>query len=1305
MEETQDPLENTTKIAYESYGFLPKQVINPAGLTTGAEYDYRLFQPSKITDPNDNLTFYTFTPLGLLKSIAVMGKVNATYGDSETEPGTRFVYDFLAFEQSPPEARQPIWVQTIRREHHVHDTHISSTERDRTIDTREYSDGFGRLLQTRTQAEDVIFGDDAFGNQVLPADQGDLAGTNQPVAGRRRNPNDPPNVVVSGWKVYDNKSQVVEQFEPFYDSGYDFLSLEEAQALRVAGTRDLFGRRTQQFYDPRGNVIRTLNPDGSQQRVIYGIPQDLGDPDTFNPTPWEFYTYDANDLAPLSQYTDANGRREALTDRAPDGHHFTPGTTRLDALGRVVENIQRNRREPDNPAEPLPGIENIRTRYTYDIHGNLLNVIDALGRKAFHYVYDLANNTVRTESMDGGVRRLVLDAAANEIERRDSKGALILRKFDGLNRMTHLWARDRHGENLTLREKIEYGDSNPADRNVNMAKNRLGRPHRHHDEAGLVRFEAYDFKGNVIENVRQVIRDEHLIEGFENAAARNWEIRTFRVDWTRPENDLISQTAYETSFTYDALNRIRTMTYPRDVDGDRKILSSSYNRAGALKQLGIDGDNYVEHIAYNAKGQRTLIVYGKYDETGNPSGNDVMTRYAYHHHTFRLVRLRSEFYEPVPGAEYTYKPKTPSQPLQDFAYDYDLAGNIVEISDRIPGCGVSTGTPWRQNALIRKFTYDPLYRLTSATGRECTTMPRPRPWPMEHVDPDNCGYYNGRTGTPTPANAPHLTNPYWEKYFYDPAGNVVMLKHGQSLDPSSGFPGGTAVWTRHFGMGGLSPQGWGQEWPSHMSEAHEWHNPPGNRLTHLGDDSDTTPQTHFFDANGNLNRETTSRHFEWDHSDRMRVFRTQAGNSEPSKYAQYLYDAAGQRVMKWVRNQGGDYEVTVYINEVFEHYRWRQERPDAGENNHLHLMDDEQRIALKRIGAAAPGDGSAAIDIKYLIGDHLGSSNLVIGASGIWISREEYYPYGETSFGSFAKKRYRFTGKERDEESGLNYYGARYYTPWLCRWISCDPNAIREIPNLFVYCKNSPIVYIDPNGAEETPAGSMTPTEAMQRPWEKSSEGLPATGSKTFKAIGMANKLLKAYEKITQITENLKFVIKSTSANDSNNPLDWLISEDILKVREWSFAISKFSWSLKNRSVQNWLSFGGFKLREDIEANRKAHETLLSLRTRAEAYREAATVIKETIDLTIPWEFVTADPTSKKAFNIWTLQEISSRLSGSIERIDAGIEKLDVAISYVEQTIAYKEKLKAEQSTYNFILSGILFYRPSQAEKAQDQAE
>jgi len=93
---------------------------------------------------------------------------------------------------------------------------------------------------------------------------------------------------------------------------------------------------------------------------------------------------------------------------------------------------------------------------------------------------------------------------------------------------------------------------------------------------------------------------------------------------------------------------------------------------------------------------------------------------------------------------------------------------------------------------------------------------------------------------------------------------------------------------------------------------------------------------------------------------------------------------------------------------------------------------------------------------------------VVINNNGDWINREEYSPYGETSFGSFAKKRYRFTGKERDEESGLAYHGARYYAPWLARWVSCDPASPIDGINTYAYARNSPVIRHDLTGRQSS---------------------------------------------------------------------------------------------------------------------------------------------------------------------------------------------------------------------------------------------
>src|SRR5438034_618883 len=107
--------------------------------------------------------------------------------------------------------------------------------------------------------------------------------------------------------------------------------------------------------------------------------------------------------------------------------------------------------------------------------------------------------------------------------------------------------------------------------------------------------------------------------------------------------------------------------------------------------------------------------------------------------------------------------------------------------------------------------------------------------------------------------------------------------------------------------------------------------------------------------------------------------------------------------------------------------------------------------------------------LRFDLADHLGSSNLLVDSEAAEISREEYTPYGETSFGRFALKRYRFAGKERDEESGLYYFGARFYAPWLARWMTRDPKTTaRATP--YGYVSGRAMTMIDPDGAEELPA-------------------------------------------------------------------------------------------------------------------------------------------------------------------------------------------------------------------------------------------
>jgi RHS repeat-associated protein len=998
---TRDELGSEATISYdEPFRLLPQKVVDAVGLSTFAEYDYRVLKSRCVTDANYNRRAVTFSPLGLVTSIAVMGKEGEAVGDTLQIPGTRFEYMLLAFLKS----RAPISVRKIVREHHSQATDLpGATQQDRdarlsaTIESVEYSDGFGRLLQTRTQADDVQFGDEVFGGGVLSPDQNT---TSRTIVGRRGSSTAPP-VVVSGWQTYDNKGRVIEKFEPFFSTGFGYAKPETE-----------LGQKIRTFYDPRGQLIRTQNPDGSEQRTVFGIPVSLDAPDVFVPTPWEAFTYDANDLAPLTQGSD----RDSLAERAPRTHHFTPSSIIVDGLGRIIEAIARNG----------AGLEaELRTRMRHDIRGNVLEVTDALGRPALRYTYDLANRPWRIASIDAGVRRLVLNALGQEVERRDGNGALILQTFDALNRPIRFWARDDADSSPTLRQRITYGDAGSteqpeAERSTNRARNLLGVAHRHHDEAGLAVVDEVDFKGNVVSSSRHVIADAPLLQTFANQSAGEWQINPLQVDWepgtgiglSDLEGRMLEPQGYQTNASYDALGRVVRATFPKDVLGRRQELRPEYNRAGGLRRVWLGDTLYVERVAYDAKGQRALIAYG----------NQVLTRYAYDPRTFRLKRLRSERYRAAGDNAY----EIAGEPLQDLAYEYDLAGNILTITDRTPACGVpnnannASADPIlavllaRGDALIRYFAYDPVYRLKVATGRECDRAPDGSPW----LDIPRC----------TDATRTRL---YTEGYGYDAVGNMLRLEH---RDSSGGF-------TRTFSVEGTS-----------------------NRLLRLevGEDAYDIE----FDANGNQLSDSSARHFQWNHADQLKAFRTQTGTAEPSVHAQYLYDAQGQRVKKLVRKQGGQVEVTHYIGGAFEHHRWSGGTLSEGENNHLHVMDDTRRVAIVRTGPAHPGDRGPAQ--QYHLADHLGSSNVVLDADGGWINREEFTPYGETSFGSFAKKRYRFTAMERDEESGLAYHAARYYSPINCRWLAADPANAAPTKSAYEYSSSRPLNLVDPGGMDDT---------------------------------------------------------------------------------------------------------------------------------------------------------------------------------------------------------------------------------------------
>ena len=1007
--ESKDVFDNRSTIEYDAYQLLPvnaKQWLNATDyLETNAEYDYRTLQANKVIDPNDNISVFDFSPLGLLKATAVIGK--GTEGDYKGNtggfyeryaPSVRMEYDFFAFKNEG----NPVWVKTIQREQHYQQEPDSPT-----IVKMDYSDGFGRLLQTRAQAEDVIFGNATFGSSGLSPNQNDQ---NAPAVGMERQENDPLNVVVSGWQIYNNKGAVVEQYEPFFDKGFDYTL---PQLSTTGGTiAPQLGVKIRMYYDTIGRVVRTVNPDGSEQCVVYGVPNALNTPDSFVPTPWENYAYDSNDLAPLTN----------SENNVPQSNWFTPKSSLVDILGRTIQTTEHKAHYNADTEE----YEDVVMRYVYDIRGNLLEVKDPYNRKVFEYKYDLRppqedeNGEQQplpplwTRHIDSGESISVFDVMGKSVESKDAKDARALSSYDTLNRPTNGWSQNNGSDLLRLTACVIYGEEATSPK----ASNLLGQLWQQYDESGKIESVGFDFKGNLLSKQQQVISSAVL-----KTALNNYQ--TYLVDWTGLPT-ILDTKVFETSSEFDALNRVTKITLPENVNSERKEITPAYNRAGALEKVSYNSTEYVENIAYNAKGQRLLITFE----------NNIMTRYAYDNRTFRLLRQRSERYSKTEvGNTITYMPQSGTT-KQDDSFNFDLVGNILKILHRVNDCGIS-GSVLGSNALDRKFEYDPLYRVISADGRESDT---------QHEN----DYLYADAPVPGTPNANNV-RAYTRNYTFDKLGNVQQVKQL-----------GTNGFTRNF-----------------------TYNTEHNTLQKVETPTPSLIEDFTYDACGNQLIAGTTRHYVWNAGNQLITYYNQVGSVAPTIFAQYDYSGMN-RVSKLVRtgtNVNPIYERIIYIDGIFEYHVL--ENGVTYEKNEIHIMDGRSRISMIRVGSPFPDDITDAV--TYNLEDQIGSSVARLDVNGTIIDREEFYPYGDSSLRTFTKKRYRYVGKEKDLESGLYYYGARYYLPWTCRFISIDPLA-SDYPfyTPYNYAGNKPINKIDIDGMQE---GDPPKQNVHYYNWAKGKDG------------------------------------------------------------------------------------------------------------------------------------------------------------------------------------------------------------------------
>jgi RHS repeat-associated protein len=183
----------------------------------------------------------------------------------------------------------------------------------------------------------------------------------------------------------------------------------------------------------------------------------------------------------------------------------------------------------------------------------------------------------------------------------------------------------------------------------------------------------------------------------------------------------------------------------------------------------------------------------------------------------------------------------------------------------------------------------------------------------------------------------------------------------------------------------------------------------------------------------------------------------------------YNYDGLGQRNLKG--NGAGLTEYTFLngqpLAEFFLSYSapWGMMWTD-------YIYAEGQKIA--KIATPTSGSGGSATT-NYYLDDHLGTTQVELDASGTITWLGQFTPFGVELDSGGTTMHYKFTGKERDSESGLDFFGARFYGSTMGRWLSPDwalkpedvPYASLNDPqslNLYGYVGNNPLSRVDLDG-------------------------------------------------------------------------------------------------------------------------------------------------------------------------------------------------------------------------------------------------
>ncbi len=190
--------------------------------------------------------------------------------------------------------------------------------------------------------------------------------------------------------------------------------------------------------------------------------------------------------------------------------------------------------------------------------------------------------------------------------------------------------------------------------------------------------------------------------------------------------------------------------------------------------------------------------------------------------------------------------------------------------------------------------------------------------------------------------------------------------------------------------------------------------------------------------------------YSWDYRNRLTTLQSKNAAGVVTQTVSYEYDIDDQRVKRT-------------INGVVENYYLDGEQiafvTDGGGNETFHYLDGTN---IDEVLAQDTPTG-----MMWSLSDRLGTVDALTDASGVVVDKRTFNSFGRvlSETNPLVQFRYGYTGRERDLESGLEYYRARYYDSANGRFISVDPAGFgAEDTNLYRYVGNSSTMYTDPSG-------------------------------------------------------------------------------------------------------------------------------------------------------------------------------------------------------------------------------------------------